>query len=284
MPKPKQMPAEESMEIPKVSSMMINFELGKSAVAVTPKVYPKKAQTSYLFFVNQYNENLRAPDRRAFTQTEAMRVGGSKWGKMSEEEKKPFEKMATVDKARFEWQTEQFATKGFFIMTDGSESIHPRNAYLAKVRKIQPEKEDEEPELLQPKKVITAFLYFNAECSAEIRTKNPGVMMPMVEVSKLVSQKWGAMTDAQKKPYEDKNAADKKRHEQQLEELNKKGYFMLDDGRKSTDVPKVPKKPKSLKQAFDLSKSMPDDSPKAKKPRLSVKQVKERVAKAVAKK
>ena len=81
------------------------------------------------------------------------------------------------------------------------------------MRKLKPAINDEEPELLQPKKVITAFLYFNAECSAEIRTKNPGVMMPMVEVSKLVSQKWGAMTDAQKKPYEDKNSADKKRRE-----------------------------------------------------------------------
>ena len=170
-------------------------------------------------------------------------------------------------------------------MKNGSNSTDLRDVHLAKVRKLQPAKDDEEPELLQPKKVITAFLYFNAECSAEIRAKNPGVMMPMVEVSKLVSEKWGAMTQAQKKPYEDKNAVDKKRHEQQLEELKKKGYFMLQDGIKSTDVPNVPKKPRSLKQAIDLSSSSSNYSFKAeKKPRMSVKEVKERVAKAVAKK
>ena len=121
--------------------------------------------------------------------------------------------MATVDKARFERETQEFETNGFFMTVRGLNSNHPRLAYLAKVRKLKPVINDEEPELLQPKKVITAFLYFNAECSAEIRTKNPGVMMPMVEVSKQVRQKWGTMTDAQKRPYEDKNAADKKRHE-----------------------------------------------------------------------
>jgi hypothetical protein len=42
-------------------------------------------------------------------------------------------------------------------------------------------------------------------------------MMPMGEVSKLVGKKWGAMTHAEKQPYEDKNAADKKRHEKQLD-------------------------------------------------------------------
>ena len=171
------------------------------------------------------------------------------------------------------------------MMNDGSQSTDPKNKFLAKVQKLKSARDEEEPEpLLQPKKVITAFLFFNLEFSAEIRAKNAGVMMPIGEVSKLVSEKWGAMTEAQKQPFDKKNEADKKRHEQQLEELNKKGYFMLEDGSKSTDVSNVQKKLKSQKQSIELSKSMSDDNIKAQKPRMSVKDVKKKVEKAVAKK
>jgi hypothetical protein len=125
-------------------------------------------------------------------------------------------------------------------------------------------------------------MFFNVEYSAVIRAKNPDVMMPMGEVSKLVSEKWAAMSVAEKQPYENKNAADKKRHEKQLDLLNTKGYFTLEDGSKSTDAQNVLKKRKSLKP--DLSKSMSVDNLKTLKPRLSVKEVKAKVAKAVAKK
>jgi hypothetical protein len=129
---------------------------------------------------------------------------------------------------------------------------------------------------------MSAYMFFNVEYSAVIRAKNPDVTMPMGEVSKLVSEKWAAMSDAEKQPYENKNAADKKRHEKQLELLNKKGYFTLEDGSKSTDAQNVLKKRKSLKP--DLSKSMSVDNLKTLKPRLTVKEVKAKVAKAVAKK
>jgi hypothetical protein len=129
---------------------------------------------------------------------------------------------------------------------------------------------------------MSAYMFFNVEYSAVIRAKNPDVMMPMGEVSKLVSEKWAAMSVAEKQPYENKNAADKKRHEKQLDLLNTKGYFTLEDGSKSTDAQNVLKKRKSLKP--DLSKSMSVDNLKTLKPRLSVKEVKAKVAKAVAKK
>jgi len=105
---------------------------------------------------------------------------------------------------------------------------------------------------------MSAYMYFNIEYSSVIRAKNPDVVMPMGEVSKLVSEKWTAMSDAEKQPYENKNATDKKRLEKQLDLLNKKGYFTLEDGSKSTDVQNVLKKRKSLKP--DLSKSMSNDN------------------------
>ena len=60
---------------------------------------------------------------------------------------------------------------------------------------------------------MSAYMYLNMEYSSAIRSKSPGVLMPMGEVSKLVSEKWNSMTTEQKKPYEDKSVAYKLRQE-----------------------------------------------------------------------
>ena len=86
--------------------MIANFELGKSAVAVTPKVLPKKATSAYFFFNQQYIKNVREKDA-TITQTEGAKLAGTKWGTMSEKEKTPFDKQATDDKVRFDKQTKE---------------------------------------------------------------------------------------------------------------------------------------------------------------------------------
>ena len=47
------------------------------------------------------------------------------------------------------------------------------------------------------------------------------------------------MTDDQKKKFYDLNAQDKLRQEKQLADLKTKGFFVLDDGSKSTDEKNV---------------------------------------------
>ena len=53
---------------------------------------------------------------------------------------------------------------------------------------------------------------------------------------------WKALSDDDKKPYNDKAAADEKRYKDQLAELEEKGYFTMPDGTKSTDQYVDPKK------------------------------------------
>ena len=116
--------------------MIANFELGKSAVAVTPKVLPKKATSAYFFFNQQYIKNLRENDA-TITQTEGFKLAGTKWGTMSEKEKTPFDKLAADDRVRFEKQTKELETKGFFKMEDGTKSTDPANSHLAKKEKTK---------------------------------------------------------------------------------------------------------------------------------------------------
>ena len=59
--------------------------------------------------------------------------------------------------------------------------------------------------------------------------------MKMTEISKVNGQNWGAMSEAEKKPFNAIQALDQKRYDAQFAELGKKGYFTLEDGTKSCD-------------------------------------------------
>lgn len=51
----------------------------------------------------------------------------------------------------------------------------------------------------------------------------------------MAGQKWGTMTDGEKAKYIKMGEKDKLRYQAQLDEREKKGFFMLGDGTKSTD-------------------------------------------------
>ena len=46
---------------------------------------------------------------------------------------------------------------------------------------------------------------------------------------------WGGLTEEQKAPYVAKSQEDEKRYQAQIKMFNEKGYFLMQDGTKSTD-------------------------------------------------
>ena len=64
------------------------------------------------------------------------------------------------------------------------------------------------------------------------------------------------MSDAEKKPFSEKNEQDKARQDKQQQTFEKKGYFILEDGSKSTDEKNLPTHKRRLSKA---SKSLPSD-------------------------
>ena len=62
--------------------------------------------------------------------------------------------------------------------------------------------------------------------------------------SKIISDKWRELTDDQRQIYFKKTEDDIKRYNKQCEELITNGYFILEDGSKSSDQIKKVKKPK----------------------------------------
>jgi hypothetical protein len=141
--------------------------------------------------------------------------------------------------------------KGFFLLDDKSKSTDPANAKLFKSKRSASEGKEESKEL-KPKRAISAYIYFATEFGEKTRKSNPE--MKITEVSVLAGKKWAEMSEAQKKPYVEKNLEDKVRQEKQQASLEKRGYFVLDDGSKSTDDKNLP-----TRRARKASKSLPSD-------------------------
>ncbi|RMZ81875.1 hypothetical protein DV738_g1979, partial [Chaetothyriales sp. CBS 135597] len=62
-----------------------------------------------------------------------------------------------------------------------------------------------------PKRGLSAYMFFANEQRETVREENPGITFG--QVGKVLGDKWKALSEKQREPYEKKAAADKKRYE-----------------------------------------------------------------------
>lgn len=74
-----------------------------------------------------------------------------------------------------------------------------------------------------------------------LRNKNP--QLAITEISKLMGQKWNKMSEKQKSPYYLQAENDQVRYQKEMNELMTKGFFINQDGVKSTDLVNKKKRP-----------------------------------------
>ena len=72
-----------------------------------------------------------------------------------------------------------------------------------------------------PKGATNAYMVFSKEQRAKL--KDEGKKPSFGEAGKLISERWKALSEDDKKPYQEAAEKDKKRHEKELEEFKKKG-------------------------------------------------------------
>jgi hypothetical protein len=65
-----------------------------------------------------------------------------------------------------------------------------------------------------PKRGSSAFIIFGNDIRAKIKQENPDASFG--EIGKLISEKWKALSDAEKAPYEEKAAKDRLRYEKEM--------------------------------------------------------------------
>ncbi|KAI9887330.1 MAG: Non-histone chromosomal protein 6 [Watsoniomyces obsoletus] len=62
-----------------------------------------------------------------------------------------------------------------------------------------------------PKRGLSAYMFFANEQRENVRDENPGITFG--QVGKVLGERWKALNEKQRQPYEAKAAADKKRYE-----------------------------------------------------------------------
>jgi len=83
----------------------------------------------------------------------------------------------------------------------------PRSEKSRKAPKNSKKKKDPNA----PKRGLSAYMFFANEQRENVRTENPGIAFG--QVGKVLGERWKALSDKQRQPYEAKAAADKKRYE-----------------------------------------------------------------------
>ncbi|KAI1617191.1 non-histone chromosomal protein 6 [Exophiala viscosa] len=69
-----------------------------------------------------------------------------------------------------------------------------------------------------PKRGLSAYMFFANDQRDTVREENPGISFG--QVGKVLGDKWKALSEKQREPYEKKAATDKKRYEDEKAKYN----------------------------------------------------------------
>ncbi|KAK4459340.1 Non-histone chromosomal protein 6 [Cladorrhinum samala] len=95
----------------------------------------------------------------------------------------------------------------------------PKAATKSKAGKVEKRRTKKDPNA--PKRGLSAYMFFANEQRENVREENPGVSFG--QVGKILGERWKALSDKQRAPYEAKAAADKKRYEDEKQAYNADG-------------------------------------------------------------
>ncbi|KAJ6223768.1 hypothetical protein RDWZM_002313 [Blomia tropicalis] len=149
---------------------------------------PKRAATPFINFTQWYREELKKNGRPVPKIAEFGKECAAKWAQMGEEDKKPFLDASSRDRER----------------------------YKREMAIYKPARDES-----KPKRPGTAFMLFMVDFRKEMAGKEPegGV----AALAKLGGERWRNMTEEDKRPYVEKQNAERVRYESSMEEYRRKG-------------------------------------------------------------
>jgi len=173
---------------------------------------PKRAQSAYILYGRAMQipvrEELKAKDPD-IAQKQIMSEIARRWNKLSKEEKKPYEDEAAKDKVRYEKELAEYRAKKGSDFSDEEIEKKPRKRYKR------------DPNAPRPRR--SGYLIFQEQCRDEVRNelklkegfKNQDVMVEM-------GKRWKALSDNDRKRYNELAEADKERYEREMAVYNNK--------------------------------------------------------------
>mmetsp|Transcript_147681 Transcript_147681/g.383983 ORF Transcript_147681/g.383983 Transcript_147681/m.383983 type:complete len:203 (-) Transcript_147681:156-764(-) len=176
---------------------------------------PTKPQNSYWLWLADNRESI-AKEAGSSKGSAVGKLAGEKWKAMSAAQKKPFEEEAAKRKAAYEKAMEEFKTAGGQPGKRRQEKQEAKNAKAGKKARKEARKASGKPS--RPQGSYWLFLSENRDAIV----KEAGSAKAPV-VAKLAGEKWKALPEAQKKPFEAKAAELKAAYDKALEEWKKSG-------------------------------------------------------------
>lgn len=144
---------------------------------------PKRATSAYVYFSQHYREMLKKEGRPVPRISEFGKECAAKWNVMTEKEKEPFTQLANHDKAR----------------------------YAQEMTAIKPARDAN-----KPKRPGTAFMLFMVDFRKEMAGREPAG--GVAAMAKLGGERWRQMSDADKKPYVDRQNIEKTKYDVNMEQ------------------------------------------------------------------
>jgi len=172
---------------------------------------PKKPQNAYWLYLVE-NRDALSKEAGSSKVPVVGKLAGSRWKAMTAEKKKPYEEKAEDSKREYEKAMEFFREQGGVVGKRRQEKAENRREALGKRAKknIDPDK---------PKRPQTAYWLWLGESRASLVAeigKND-----VTQVSKLGGQRWNALPQACKGPYEAKAVELKAQYDKDMEEWRK---------------------------------------------------------------
>lgn len=167
---------------------------------------------------------------KGLSQKEAFKMSGEIWKSMSDKEKAKYVALQKKDEERYQKQLRDFDSKGFFILDDGRKSIDVKQSPKSKYG----------PDVVLPKKPLSSYICYTTDNVLKVRDREN---IKHTEAMKKCGEMWNNLTEKERKKYDDLHMKDVKRYDKQMLELDKRGFFVMTDGSKSSDhVPKIKKR------------------------------------------
>ena len=138
---------------------------------------PKKPRSAYLFYVAAQRDKTKA-DEPTLKFGDASKLMALQWGKLTPEEKEPYNEMFVKDRERYHAEMADY---------DGAQtSVKP------KLKRASPAK--------AKSKASPVFAFFRSACESDVRRTNPGLKQAGVEA--LIVDRWTNLSDNKRKIYE----------------------------------------------------------------------------------
>lgn len=192
---------------------------------------PKRGMTSFMLFSNSIRSTIKVenPD---ISFGETAKLIGKKFKELSAEERKEWDAKAGKDKERYQAEMEDYSAP-----EDGDDGGG----------KAKPKKDPN-----APKKPMSSYFQYSVSNRARIKEENPDAAFG--DIAKLVSTQFKALTDNEKKKYEDMAVKDKARYQEEMKDYTPpKGLAgAATKGGKQGKPKKDPNAPKRAMTAFML--------------------------------